>query len=147
MLRLKIKSRINTTLRGERGACFPRPDPGRPVILIRIELSQAWQDVRVISCKRPRDLSRGKWRSSTSHTSSSSTGSGMDGAVLSHFPRFYFPRLRKKKGQKEKEEGEKTSPLPLRETLRNYVSSRKNVIYGVCSSFLAVGYIFFLCVF
>lgn len=74
----------------------------------------------------------------------------MDGAVLSHFPPFYFPRPRKKKGRKEKEKGggggeEKSSPLPLRETLRNYVSSRKNVIYGVCSSLLAVGYIFPRC--
>lgn len=58
-----------------------------------------------------------------------------------------FRDCEKRKGRKRKREreGRKNQPRLSHETLRNYVLSRKNVIYGVCSSFLAVSYIFPLC--
>lgn len=137
---------------GKREACFVRPSPSSPTLppsnpeseewssgMMRdwAVSKRAWQDVRVISCKQGRDLSI--W--GTGDVVPCPVVIGMDGAGL--FRIFRDKRKKPEKGR-IKPAFFRLSP---RNTLRNYVLSRKNVIYGVCSSFLSPSAIFFLCVF
>lgn len=88
----------------------------------RSELSHpGWHDVRVISCKRARDLSVGPVTQLRASMYGVVAGSGMDGAALSHFSRSYSPRLRKKTGRDERV----TSPVSPRNTAKLCIRSKE----------------------